>query len=138
MDRTRWQPYRCTVRRQRAVLRINGERGDVMLGPRRAVTRSAAAGRNVKMASRDMRPGILDTSGQPDRATLDQFARDIDVEVRQFGSDICIERDLLRRRLGGRWVGHGGLPARSDKTNSGVIIAPPADIHTAPDVRPVP
>src|ERR1700746_3596072 len=75
------------VRRQRAARRVNREHGDVMLGPSRAVTRSAAAGRNVQITSGGMRPGILDTSGQRDRATLDQLsARDIDVVVGQFGS----------------------------------------------------
>ena len=36
MDRARRQSDRCTVRRQRAARRVNRERGDVMLGPRRA------------------------------------------------------------------------------------------------------
>ena len=33
VDGTRWQPYRLTVRRERAACRINTKRGDVMLGP---------------------------------------------------------------------------------------------------------
>src|SRR5262249_5056176 len=44
---TRRQPYRRAVLAQRAGFRIDRERGDVMLGPLLAVTRRAAAGRDV-------------------------------------------------------------------------------------------
>ena len=59
VDRARRQPYRCTVRRQSTTPRIDAERGDVMFSPGRAITWSAAAGRNIKIASRYVRPGVL-------------------------------------------------------------------------------
>ena len=87
--------------RERAARGIDAERGDVMLGPGRAVAGSAAAGRDVQIAPRDMRPGILHARGQRDRLSLDQRrARDIDVVVREIGPDVGIERDLARRLLG--------------------------------------
>src|SRR6202030_3024957 len=59
MDGARRQPYRRTVRRESASCRADAKRADVMLGTCRAITWSAAAGRNIKVASRYMRPGIL-------------------------------------------------------------------------------
>src|SRR5262249_21003144 len=52
VDGARRQPYRRTVRCQSATHRIDGKRGDVMLCPGRAITWSAAAGRNIKIAFR--------------------------------------------------------------------------------------
>ena len=74
----------------------------MMLGTGRAITRSAAAGCNIKIASRYMRPGVLHSGRQRDGCTLDQLgARDIYVVMREVGSHVCVERDLLGRRLGG-------------------------------------
>lgn len=84
----------CTTRR------INGERGDMMIGPLRAVTRGAAARRNIKIAPRSVRPGILHPRRQRNRLPLDQLrAGDVNVVMGQVSPDICIERDFLRRRL---------------------------------------
>src|SRR3984893_9795071 len=86
VDGARRQPYRRTVRREGATRRVDGKRGDVMLGPGRAIAWSAAAGRHIKIASVYMRPGILHGRGQRDRLTLDQLrARDIHVVVREIG-----------------------------------------------------
>ena len=94
--------------------RIDAERGDVMLGPGRAITGSAAAGRDIQIASRCMRPGILHAGRQRDGLSLDQLrARDIHVIVRQIGPDVCIERDLSGRRLSGSQSGAATAPARS-------------------------
>ncbi len=102
VDRARRKAYRFAVRRQSATFGIDAKSGDVMLGAGRAITRSAAAGRNIKIAPRRMRPGILHARGQRDLRALDQLrARDIYIVMREIGSDICIERGLLRRLLGG-------------------------------------
>ncbi len=100
VDGTRRQPYRCPVRGESAAGRIDAQGGDVMLRPGSARAGSAAAGRHIQIASRDMRPGILHARRERDRLTLEQRgARDIHVIVRQIGPDIGIERDLLGRRL---------------------------------------
>jgi hypothetical protein len=91
VDGARRQPYRRTVRRESATRRVDAKRGDVMLGPGRAITWSAAAGRNIKVASRYMRPSILHAGRQGDRRLLDQFrTRDIDIVMRQVGADVGI------------------------------------------------
>src|ERR1700720_331690 len=96
VDGARRQPYRRTVRRESATRRVDAKRGDVMLGPAPAITRSAAAGRNIKVASRYMRPGIWRARRQGDGLSSDQFrARDIDIVMRQVCPDVCIERDLV-------------------------------------------
>ena len=108
VDGARRQPYRRTVRRQSATRRIDAERGYVMLGPGRRGTWCAAAGRHIKIASRCMRPAILHGRRQRDRRTLDQLrTRDIHVVMREIGSDICIERELVGRRLGRSQPGRG-------------------------------
>ena len=49
-----------------------------------------------------MGPGVLHTRGQSDGGALrERGARDVDVVMREIGADVRIERDLLRRRLGG-------------------------------------
>src|SRR5712672_1499485 len=59
VDRARRKTYRFAVRRQSATFGVDAKSGDVMLGTGRAITRSAAAARNIKISSRYMRPGIL-------------------------------------------------------------------------------
>src|SRR5262249_13821037 len=122
--------YRCTVRRQSTARRIDAKSGDVMFCPRRAVTWSAAAARNIKIASRCMRPGILYGRGERDRRTLEQLrARDIHVVVREISPDICIERNLVGRRLGARQFGRGN--AARDKRQE----RPPAEHAPLPWVN---
>ena len=100
VDGTRRQPYRCPVGGECPAGWIDAQGGDVMLRPGSARAGSAAAGRHIQIASRDMRPGILHARRERDRLTLEQRgARDIHVIVRQLGPDIGIERDLLGRRL---------------------------------------
>ena len=102
VNRAGRQPYRRTVRCQSATRGIDGKCGDVMLGPSRTVTWGAAAARDIEIASRCMRPGILHGRRERDRLTLDQLStRDIDVVMCEIGAHACIERDFLRRRLGG-------------------------------------
>src|SRR5262252_10569650 len=101
VDGPRRQPYRCAVWRESASCRVDQKRGDVVLGPGRAITGSAAAGRNIEIASRYMRPCVLHGRGQGDRLTLDQLrAGDINVVVSQISPNVCIERDLVGRGLG--------------------------------------
>src|SRR5215831_7379653 len=122
------QPYRYTVRRQRASRGINGECGDVMLGSLGPVAGGAAAARYIEIASRRMRPGILYGCRQRDRLTLDQLrARDIHVVMREIGPDICIERDLLGHLLGGSQsrCGHAACDKRK-KTSAAQHGAPPS------------
>ena len=114
MDRARRQPYRRTVLRQTAALRIDAQRGDVMLGADRARTWSTAAGRNIKITSRCVRPGILHARRQCDRLASGQpCTLYIDVPVRQIRPHVCVERDLWGCGLGGSQSGCGH--AASDK-----------------------
>ncbi len=109
VDGARRQRYRFAMRRQRAARRIDVKRGDVMLGPGFAVTGRAAAGRNVKISSRHMRPGILHARRQRDGGTLDQRGSgDIDVVVREIGTHVGIERDFPGDSLCPRHVRRGG------------------------------
>jgi hypothetical protein len=85
---------------------VDAERGDVVIGPGFAITGSAAAGCDIQITPRRMRPGILHARRQRDGFSLDQFrARDIDVVAREIGAHICVKGDLLGCRLGG---GHSG------------------------------
>ncbi len=103
VDRASVQPDRLTVLGERATGWVDAIRGDVMLGPRRSVAGCAAAGRDVQVSPRDVRPGVLHTRGQGDRGALGQRgARDVDVVVREIGPDVGVERDLARLWLGGR------------------------------------
>ena len=84
--------------RERAGRGIDAKCGDMMVGARGSVTGGAAAGRDIKVAPRYMRPGILHARRQRDRPLLDQRrARDIDVVVRELGSHVRIQRDLVGR-----------------------------------------
>ena len=121
VDGARRQPYRLAVLGESAARRIDAERGDVMLGPGRAITGSAAAGRDIQIASRCMRPGILHARRQRDRFSLDQRrARDIDVVVREVGPDVGIERDLPGRLLGGSQSGRGDAAGGERQESSAV------------------
>ena len=124
------QPDRRAVRRQGAGRRVDRQRGDVVLGPLSAGAGSTVAARNIEIAPRSMRPGILHTGWQGDRLALHQLAsRDIYVVMRQIGPDIGIERDFLRcRRLGGnqsrrRNAARGKCHQRSPAEH----VIPPAD-----------
>jgi len=89
--------------RERAADGIDAKRGNVMLGPGRPVSGRAAAGRDVQIPPRDVRPGVLHARGQGDRRALGQRgARDVDVVVREIGSDVRVERYLARLLLGER------------------------------------
>src|SRR5215472_18539324 len=128
VDWAGWQPYRCTVRRQRASRGINGECCDVVLGSLGAVAGGAAAARYIEIASRRMRPGILYGCRQRDCLTLDQLrARDIYVVMREIGPDICIECDPLGRLLGGSQsrCGHAARDKRQ-KTSAAQHGTPPS------------
>jgi len=103
VDRPSGQPDRLTVPGERATGGVDAKRGDVMLGPRRSVSGCAAAGRDVQIPPRDVRPGVLHASGQGDGGALGQRgARDVDVVMREIGPDVGVERDLARLRLGER------------------------------------
>src|SRR5260370_13441502 len=73
VDRARRKTYRFAVRRQSTTFGIDAKSGEVMLGPRRAITPSAAAARHEKIAPRRMWPGILQARGQRDLRALDQL-----------------------------------------------------------------
>src|SRR5215475_516619 len=100
----------------------------MMLGTSRPITRSTAAARHIKIASRSMRPGILHGRGQCDRLALDQLrARGVNIVVREIGSHIRIERDLVRRRLGRRQFGHGNAACdKRQERSAGEHSTPPS------------
>ena len=94
------QLYRLAMLRESTGLRIDRERGDVVLGPLPAITGLAVAARDIEIAPRCMRPGILHARRQRHRVALDQLRLgDINVVMRQIGADIRIQRHLLRRGL---------------------------------------
>jgi hypothetical protein len=68
----------------------------VMVSSLRAVAGGTAAARDIQIPPRCMRPGILHGRRQRDRLALDQLGgREIDVVMREVGSDVRIERKLL-------------------------------------------
>jgi len=110
-DRARRQPYRFAVRGKRTTCRVDGKCGDVMVGPLGAVTRSAAAGRDIEIAPQCVRPRILHSRRQCNRLSFGQLRTgDIDVVVGQIGPDICIERDLAGGRLSRSSSRHDDAP----------------------------
>ena len=114
VDRARRQPYRRAVRCQSPARRVNGKGRDVMLGAAGGVTRSAAAACDIEIASRRMRPRILHSRRQGYRRPPGRFrAGDVDLVVRQIGTDIGVKRHFLRSRLRDRQSGHGNARSNS-------------------------
>ena len=85
------QRDRLAMGRQRPAGRIDMKRGDVVLGPGGAVTRSAAARCNIQIAPRHMRPRILHARGQRHALARSQRASfDIDLVTRECRIHVCI------------------------------------------------
>src|SRR5215472_14998563 len=72
----------------------------------RAGARASVARRYVEKPPRCVRPSIMHIGGQNYGATPDEHsAPDIDIELREFGTDTGVKRDPGRCRLR-----HGGSP----------------------------
>ena len=100
MDRAHRQAYRLAMLFQGAGRGIDREGGDVMLGAGAPVSGRAAAARDIEIAVRGMRPGVLHARRQRHRFALCQrHAVHIHVVMREVGSDIRVKRDLARGRL---------------------------------------
>jgi hypothetical protein len=115
---------------QRACLGVDCQCRNEMVGLRLSdVVRRGVAARHIKIASRFVRPRILDAAGQRHGLVLGQFrAGNIDVVMNEVGPDIGVERDLLRRLLSGDHARrrYGSRGKRQKR--------PPADHRISPQI----
>ena len=100
MNRAGRQPDRFSVQAQGATRRVNAVCRHMMIGARRTVARGAAAGGDIKIFSRHMWPAVLHAGGQTHRVAPNQRGvGDVNIEMHQLFTDVCVQRNLARTRL---------------------------------------